>query len=259
MPPHLHYCEPFFGGGAVLLEKNPEGVSEVVNDINQELTNFWRVLACPILFAEFQRLCEATPFSEWEWNNADAFDPVALPMVGRVTHAHAFFVLCRQSLAGRMKSFTSITKTRVRRGMNNEVSAWLTCVEGLPTVHTRLKRVLILDSRDAVDVIRSQDGPKTLLYCDPPYVHETRTAPDIYAHEMTLTQHDELLDVLDECQGKVMLSGYPSALYKARLEDRADGKWHYHDFDLPNQAAGGATKRRMTERIWCNFTTETHP
>jgi DNA adenine methylase len=45
MPPHLHYCEPFFGGGAVLMAKDPKGVSEVVNDIYGELINFWRVLS----------------------------------------------------------------------------------------------------------------------------------------------------------------------------------------------------------------------
>ena len=56
MPRHLHYVEPYAGGLAVLLEKDPfdrslywgekgyeQGVSEVVNDIHRELTNFWRV------------------------------------------------------------------------------------------------------------------------------------------------------------------------------------------------------------------------
>ena len=57
MPSHLHYVEPFFGGGAVLLARDPEddglwlfpnkGVSEVVNDINGSLINFWRVLQDP--------------------------------------------------------------------------------------------------------------------------------------------------------------------------------------------------------------------
>jgi len=40
MPPHVHYVEPYFGGGSVLLEKDPVGVSEVVNDRNRELMNF---------------------------------------------------------------------------------------------------------------------------------------------------------------------------------------------------------------------------
>jgi DNA adenine methylase len=49
-------------------------------------------------------------------------------------------------------------------------------------------------------------------------------------------------------EGKVMLSGYPSALYDAALEG-----WSRHTLDLPNNAAGGKSKRRMTKVLWCNF------
>lgn len=44
MPPNTHYVEPFFGGGAVLLAKDLYEVSEVVNDIDGHLMNFWEVL-----------------------------------------------------------------------------------------------------------------------------------------------------------------------------------------------------------------------
>jgi hypothetical protein len=63
MPPHKHYVEPFAGGLGVLLAKDPEGVSEVVNDLNGDLMNFWDVLRDPQLFAPFVRIAEATPFS----------------------------------------------------------------------------------------------------------------------------------------------------------------------------------------------------
>src|SRR6476660_6923423 len=67
MPPHLHYVEPFAGGLSVLLAKNPEGVSEVVNDLDGDLTNFWRVLQDREAFEEFRRRVEAVPFSEAEY------------------------------------------------------------------------------------------------------------------------------------------------------------------------------------------------
>ena len=85
MPRHLHYVEPFAGGLAVLLEKNPfetshywgekgyeQGISEVANDIHQELINFWRVLQGEDTFAKFRRRIEATPFSQVEWEEAEA-------------------------------------------------------------------------------------------------------------------------------------------------------------------------------------------
>src|SRR5438309_11768314 len=71
MPAHIHYVEPFAGGLSVLLAKVPEGVSEVVNDLDGRLTNFWRVLQDEQAFAQFRRTLEAVPFSEPEWRAAE--------------------------------------------------------------------------------------------------------------------------------------------------------------------------------------------
>lgn len=252
-PPHLHYVEPFAGGLSVLLAGDGEGVSEVVNDLNGELVNFWRVLRSDVNFPKFQRSAGSMPFAEAEWGDAgkprlrlvNPDDPE-----GDWRAALRFFVRCRQSLAGRMNSFTGVTKTRTRRGMNNEVSAWLSAVEGLPAVHARLKRVLILGPRPALEVIRSQDGPQTLFYLDPPYLTETRTAPDVYAHEMSRDDHFELLLGLGSLAGKFVLSGYPSELYDSFA---ARSGWRRVDFDIANHASGGAEKRRMVECCWLNY------
>jgi hypothetical protein len=159
----------------------------------------------------------------------------------------AFFVCCRQSLAGRMESFAPLSRTRTRRGMNEQASAWLNAVEGLPAVHARLKRVVVLN-RDALDVIRQQDGPDTLYYLDPPYEPGTRAAADVYAHEMSQEGHHNLLTLIRRVKGMVLLSGYRSAMYDDLL-----GEWHRVDFDLPNNSAGGKAKRRMVEVVWMNF------
>ena len=241
MPPHTHYVEAYAGGLSVLLAKKPEGVSEVANDIHGSLSNFWRVLQREETFCRFQRMLEAVPFSEVEWRESEQCDGDA------VERAVCFFIQCRQSLAGRMQEFAPLSRTRTRRGMNEQASAWLNAVEGLAAVHARLRRVAILN-RDALDVIRQQDGPGTLFYLDPPYLAETRTCDDVYAHEMEVDQHAELLEVVARCVGRVMLSGYPSAMYDRRLRD-----WTRHEFALPNQAAGGKRKRWMTEVVWCNF------
>ena len=253
MPPHLHYVEPFFGGGAVLLNRDPEdregwlfpheGISEVVNDLNDRLINFWRVLKSPELFQAFHRRAQAIPVSRSEWEEAhahvDGEDPVE--------NALAFFVDCRQSRSGLMTSFTAVTRNRTRRRMNGNVSEWLSAVDGLPEVHARLRRVLV-EKMPALDIIKREDTPGTLFYCDPPYLHETRISKEAYSYEMNEQEHKDLLALLLECKGKVMLSGYPSELYDTQLKG-----WTRHTFDLPNNAAGGEVKRRMTEVLWCNF------
>lgn len=249
----LHYVEPYFGGGSVMLAMNPEGVSEVANDINKGLINFWSVLRDETLFSRFHRHVEAMPFSQEDYKRAAsicgvaAFNPTNDQ--GKVILAAEFFVHCRQSLSGRMDSFAGITRNRTRRGMNEQVSAWLNCIEGLPDIHARLKRVLILND-DALTVIRKQDGLRTLFYLDPPYLHETRATTGEYAHEMTKDQHNSLLVELSMVKGKFLLSGYRSDLYDNAA--RTFG-WNRHEIRINNHAAGGKTKRIMTECVWANF------
>jgi DNA adenine methylase len=130
----------------------------------------------------------------------------------------AFFVWARQSRQGLRKDFTTLVRTRTRRGMNDNPSGWLSAVDGLADVHARLRRVVI-EHKPAMDLIREHDGPGTLHYVDPPYLPRTRTARKAYGKfEMTEADHRQLLDVLRQCKGMVMLSGYPSRLYDDALE-----------------------------------------
>ena len=262
MPPHLHFVEPYAGSLAVLLERDPnrdwlsegngtvlpsysKGCSEVANDLNGQLMNFWAVLADTRTFGEFERIVAAVPFSENNWELADDMSSSE----NTVTRAIGFFIRCRQSRAGTFTSFATLTRKRTRRGMNEQASAWLSTIDGLPEVHARLKRVVILN-HDALQVIKQQDGEQTLFYLDPPYLFETRATTGQYHHEMTEAQHKELLNVLANCKGKFLLSGYPSDLYEA-MEKKC--QWRHVDFILPNNASGGDEKRRMTERVWMNF------
>ena len=81
-----------------------------------------------------------------------------------------------------------------------------------------------------------------------PDLDATRTATEVYDHEMSEGGHRELLDVLLACQSKVILSGYANDLY-----DEVLARWTREEFNLPNNAAGGKKKGRETEVLWCNF------
>lgn len=248
--PHTHRVYAFAGGLGEALNWPCDGVSEVANDVNGDLTNFWRVLQEPEAFGRLGRILEATPFSEEEYDSAvESLKSYDLDGSRSVERAAAFFVACRQSMAGRMDSFTPISRRRTRRGMNEQVSAWLTSIEGLATVHRRLIRVLVT-TRDFKEAIRTQDGPATLFYFDPPYLPGTRTAPQVYNHEMTWADHVDLLGMCLRMAGKFILSGYPSELY---AQHAAIGKWNRIDIAVPNHSGSGMFKEPRVECLWSNF------
>jgi DNA adenine methylase len=244
---YLHYVEPFFGGGAVLFHHDPEGKSEVANDLNGELANFWNVLRGPE-FDLFQRLAEATPMSEDEWKNA--VNPTRPRLGGAdVDAAMWFFILYRQSRQALAKDFATLSRNRTRRGMNEQASSWLSAVDGLRDAHARLRRVVILN-RDAIEVIKQQDGPQTVFYCDPPYLHETRSVTDAYENEMTLAQHENLLAALAHIGGRFLLSGYPSTTYNVVAEHYG---WNRVDIEIDNKSSGSKVKEIKTECVWMNY------
>lgn len=254
-PPHLHYVEPYFGGGSVLLRKQP-GASEVVNDLNEILINFWRVLQDPNHLENLKRDLEATPFSEDTFANAFQYVYEYPQHNGGLiaqpdrTLAWAFFVVARQSRQGLMKDFATLSRNRTRRGMNEQASSWLTAIEGLADVHERLKGVVILN-RPALEVIEQQDGPNTWFYLDPPYPHVTRTAPHAYGnYEMTEADHIALMHALSRVKGKFTLSSYPNPIY-GEAAHRYD--WRCILKEVPNHAASGEEKRIMTEALYVNY------
>ena len=84
---------------------------------------------------------------------------------------------------------------------------------------------------------------KELVYCDPPYLRETRKKYyPLYKYEYTYEQHVELLEVIKNLPCMVMISGYRSKLYREFLKD-----WHTHFFRA-------ATHNGMAvEWVWMNY------
>lgn len=217
--------------------------------MNGELTNFWRVLQNEGEFEIFKHFAAMQPFSQEAYDAAcnRLISPIIVNNRPDTLAALSFFIRCRQLRAGSFKSFATLSRNRTRRGMNEQVSAWLNCINGLPAVHCRLKRVVILHD-DALKVIRQQDGPKTLFYLDPPYVHSTRakSATNAYEYEMTDNDHRKLAITVCECKGKVMLSGYRNKMY-----DEWFKSWNRHDKLIDNKLSSDRVP--VIESVWANF------
>ena len=286
MPSHTRYCEPFFGGGAVLFARSGEGVAEFVNDLNGDLANFWHVLRTRRLFRQFQWSVENTPVSHDSWNEARKRledGPVWSCELDRIERAVAFFVKYRQSRQALGTAYCTPT-ARLRRGMNENVSAWLSAVDGLPEAHDRLQRVEVWN-QPAIECIDKLDSPDTLFYLDPPYLHETRASKAAYRFEMSDFDHacllarlcDPEIDRLDcfgafvgnrsdsdldelirqyrkPMHGRFLLSGYRSGLYGRVADLHA---WAVEEVEIDNKASSKSTKARKIECVWMNYFPDT--
>ena len=243
---------------AVLLAHDPEGKSEIANDLDWKVTNFFKVLQSPELFDRFRRRAESTPFSVIEFREAkEALTRARKPDTDadRVDTALAFFVLARMSRSGDMESFATLTKTRLRRMMNEQVSAWLTGVDHLPAVHQRMLRVLVLD-RDVFQLLDEwYDVEGVVVYIDPPYLIEEngRATPKLYGDfDWDRSHHERLLAALRRTgKARYLVAGYETRLYDEGLLQK--GGWRVHKKTQPLHAAGGKQKRRQVECVYCNY------
>lgn len=236
---YTHYLEPFAGGLSVLFAHDPQGKSETVNDLHCGLSDFWFVLANTP--DRMLRQLWGTPMSQQVWQ--DACSQVYAD-ADRVRRATAFFIKYRQSRQGLGKDYATPTR-RTRRGMNENVSSYLTAVDGLLDAHERLRRVEVRNM-NAVRFIEKYDHAKALFYVDPPYLHETRVTTKDYECEMAYEEHEKLIETLHTIKGKFLLSGYPNKLYDSQ-------GWRREDKQIDNKASSRKTKELKTECLWLNY------
>ncbi len=238
MPQHEGYIEPYGGSLAVLLAKAPSKI-EVVNDLDQTLMTFWRVLRDRP--EDLQRVCELTPHAKAELDTA-----LALDADDELELARQVWVVLTQ---GRSRT---LRRTGWRVDMNPAVvtsrrsgfAKYLApSLERLAPVAERLRDVS-LECRPALELIAKYGAhASNLLYVDPPYEHTTRASAR-YVHEMHTPDHEALAAALRACKATVMLSGYHSALYEELYAD-----WFVAE--IPAHTANGTDPDRL-EVVWSN-------
>lgn len=244
LPQTTHYCEPFGGSAAVLINRAPVPV-ETYNDLDGEVANFFRVLR-----EQKEALIEAiglTPFSREEFE--DSLD--GNENLSALERARRFYVRARQVRTGLAQTASTGRWAHClltsRAGMAGAVSRWLGSIEDLPAIAQRLLRVQI-EHDDALAVIRRYDSEETLFYCDPPYPHDSRGDTKAYRYEMTDDEHRMLAQTLHDVKGKVAISGYHGALMDSLYAD-------WHCVEAPAKMIH-SVKQSRTEVLWMNYDVE---
>ncbi|MGX5913911.1 DNA adenine methylase [Aliidiomarina sp. Khilg15.8] len=240
-PRHDYYIEPFGGAAGVLLQK-PRCHGEVYNDLDGDIVNFFEVVRDPVLGPKLERACRLTPFSRAEFNLAylATDDPLerARRLIVRATMGFGS--------GGATLGHTGF-RNDVRRLRSNSVDVWLKYPDTLAAVGSRFTGVLI-ENKPAVEVIQKQDHPDALIYVDPPYMHDTRVMGGrarAYKHELTDSDHNELLSTLRDCKGMVIVSGYPSSFYDEGLKG-------WKQVSTKSRISAGRVTSTRTEVLWIN-------
>lgn len=204
-PPHRVYVEPFGGAASVLLKKE-RSYAEIYNDLDGEVVNLFKV--CRDNGSALQEALEMTPFSRTEFlesykQNADPLEQA------RRTVLRSFLGFCSAAASGRPTGFRASSN----RSGTTPAHDWQNFPDALPAIINRL-RGIVIENRDAIELVQYHSNEETLIYVDPPYVASTRDKGSDYRHEMNEQQHRELLDVLQESKAMIALSGYESKLYE---------------------------------------------
>jgi DNA adenine methylase len=173
LPEHTTYVEPFAGGAQVLFHKPPSEV-EVLNDLDFDVVNFFRVC-------------------QWQYEELhEKSDPTTLTDIQR---AGRFFYLQKNSFGG------LILKQKFHYGVTHPSNYNPERVpEVIEQTHKRLARVQI-ESLPYERVMEKYDRPTTLFYLDPPYWERK-----LYKFNFTESQFIDMEQRLGRLQGKFILS-----------------------------------------------------
>ncbi|GAA4600351.1 DNA adenine methylase [Planotetraspora phitsanulokensis] len=237
LPKHEVYCEPFAGSAAVFFAKKPAKI-ETINDINGDLVAFMRTLRDQP--RALQRAIQLTPYAREEHKAAKLGDTTASDL----ERARRWWIQCSQSRSG--EAGASWRRPTSRTRVNNPVGAKR--AGAALRWHAARLREAFIENCDAMELIARMDSPQTAFYLDPPYLRSTRNAAGSgrYVREMDEDdEHVRLLDLLNSCQGTIVLSGYQSELY-----DKALAGWRRIDYRVRQTASDLRT--HAVESIWVN-------
>ncbi|CAA0111475.1 Modification methylase DpnIIA [BD1-7 clade bacterium] len=188
-PEHTCYVEPFCGAAALYFMKEPSKV-EVINDVNGDVVNLYRVVKHHLeeLYKQFKWVL--TSRENWHWLQATPAETLT-----DVQRAARFLYLQKLAFGGKVEgqSFGTATSSRPRFNI-------FTLEQDLADAHYRLSNTTI-ERLDWLEIIKRYDRPHTLFYCDPPY-WETEG----YGVDFPWEQYERMAELTKTIQGKIIIS-----------------------------------------------------
>jgi DNA adenine methylase len=196
-PSRTTYVEPFFGSGAVYFNK-PVSKIETINDLNGRVYNFFKV--CRENPGELARRIMLTPHSRQEHRLCEEIDQ------DPIEDARRFLINSWQSIGG-IQLYKTGWRSNIDK-LGGKLHEWNDLPERIMEVAGRLKQTQI-ENQDAIKLLQRYNRSEVLAYVDHPYLMDVRKCR-YYKTELEDERHLELLELLKDFKGKVVLSGYDS-------------------------------------------------
>ena len=235
-----HLCELFGGSCAVSLNYKGK-VIKTVNEINEDITNFFEVLRDNE--EELMRLLLLTPCSNAEYDRCWEASP------NKIEQARRFYVRVRQSFFGlgcsRKNKGWHMAKTQNNAKGGETVSKWNNALEKLYEVAEILRANFQITNFSYEVAIAKIDSEKTFFYADPPYPKECRASFNDYKFEFSDENHIALSEQLHRVKGLAMVSSYNSDLYNELYHD-------WRKIELPVKK-NNIRSSEVQEVIWMNY------
>lgn len=217
----MTYCEPFGGSAHVLFHKSPSKI-EIYNDRDDTLVSLFRALR--------DEPSELNKRLLHQKDSKEVFDKMLNKKVSDdyMEVAAREFFLRKLSKGANKKDYQKLKGTDSLKSHLNAISDF----------SVRIKSAFF-HNKSAIEVIKTISCDESLVYCDPPYLHDSKGSKALYDSEMKPEEHIDLCRALEAFSGKIVLSGCASPLY-----NRLYKNWNMSKKKLDNGAS---------EIIWKNF------
>lgn len=234
IPDHKIYVEPFCGGAALFFKRQTKQVSdkngyrEVLNDIDGDLVNMYRIAQTrkdEFLFKLSEFPYSEQIYREFKKNNGD----------DDLERAVGFYIRIMMSFCRQLDSGFAFSKY-----VKNDAISYFNRLDMLPEIIDRLKGVYLFN-RDALDVIKKFDCEDAFFYCDPPYIKTYQGAYSGYKEEDLIN----LVNLLDSCKGKFLLSGYDNEIIPKHWE-----RLEFKAYNSSSNTSKGGHRESRTECVW---------
>lgn len=188
-PAHTCYVEPFCGAAALYFLKTPSK-TEVINDINGELVNLYRVVKHHLeeFVRQFKWALVSRQIYKWLQDTPEE-------TLTDIQRAARFYYLQKQAFGGKVADHSFGTSTTSAPRFN-----LLRIEEELSMAHLRQSRTLI-EHLDWHQCIERYDRPHTLFYCDPPY-----WGTEGYGVDFPIGNYIHMSELARSIKGKMIIS-----------------------------------------------------